>query len=88
MQAGPLTTDCTSGSAALPDQFGAFRFFVVPPAPLHSRMHALSPRPRGSRSSFSQDFELHLYHGAHLGGVHIELTGEAVTDLIAEMMLG
>ena len=51
-------------------------------------MHALSPRPRGSRSSFSQDFELHLYHGAHLGGVHIELTGEAVTDLIAEMMLG
>jgi 3-deoxy-7-phosphoheptulonate synthase len=41
-----------------------------------------SPRPRGSRSSFSQDFELHLYNGAHLGGIHIELTGEAVTECI------
>ena len=27
-----------------------------------------------------QAFELHRAHGSHLGGVHIELTGEAVTE--------
>jgi 3-deoxy-7-phosphoheptulonate synthase len=27
-------------------------------------------------------FELHRVHGSHLGGVHIELTGEAVTECL------
>jgi len=31
-------------------------------------------------SELRQAFELHRAHGSHLGGVHIELTGEAVTE--------
>ncbi|WP_243303160.1 class II 3-deoxy-7-phosphoheptulonate synthase [Geothrix oryzisoli] len=31
-------------------------------------------------SELRQAFELHRLHGSHLGGVHIELTGEAVTE--------
>jgi 3-deoxy-7-phosphoheptulonate synthase len=31
-------------------------------------------------SELRQAFELHRSHGSHLGGVHIELTGEAVTE--------
>lgn len=31
-------------------------------------------------SELKQAFELHRAHGSHLGGVHIELTGEAVTE--------
>jgi 3-deoxy-7-phosphoheptulonate synthase len=31
-------------------------------------------------SELRQAFELHRAHGGHLGGVHIELTGEAVTE--------
>jgi 3-deoxy-7-phosphoheptulonate synthase len=31
-------------------------------------------------SELKQAFEIHRAHGSHLGGVHIELTGEAVTE--------
>ncbi len=31
-------------------------------------------------SELRQAFEIHRAHGSHLGGVHIELTGEAVTE--------
>ncbi len=31
-------------------------------------------------SELRQAFEIHRTHGSHLGGVHIELTGEAVTE--------
>jgi len=29
-----------------------------------------------------QAFEIHAAHGQHLGGVHIELTGENVTECV------
>lgn len=31
-------------------------------------------------SELRQAFEIHRTHGSHLGGVHIELTGQAVTE--------
>ncbi len=33
-------------------------------------------------SELKQTFEIHRSHGSHLGGVHIELTGDAVTECL------
>ncbi|MEO5596292.1 MAG: 3-deoxy-7-phosphoheptulonate synthase class II [Lysobacteraceae bacterium] len=53
--------------------------------PMHGNTETTSngykTRPFGAiRSELEQAFDIHTAHGSHLGGVHLELTGEDVTE--------
>ncbi len=53
--------------------------------PMHGNTETTSngykTRPFGAiRSELEQAFDIHIAHGSHLGGVHLELTGEDVTE--------